>query len=105
MLGQQAARLHLLERLWKLKLITNRGVKVYPDGLPETFCTDHWRCRFLARDDGIIRFDAIVELLRHLGHRGFQVIKTRTSTPSTASVATPSAKASEPSRPNSNLRA
>ncbi|MCS6773573.1 MAG: NADP-dependent isocitrate dehydrogenase, partial [Thermoflexales bacterium] len=33
---------------WQLKMITNRGVKVYPDGLPETFCTDHWRCRFLA---------------------------------------------------------
>jgi len=31
----------------KLKMITNRGVKVYPNGLPETFCTDHWRCRFV----------------------------------------------------------
>jgi isocitrate dehydrogenase len=35
------------ERL-KLKMITNRGVKVYPYGLPETFCTDHWRCRFVS---------------------------------------------------------
>ena len=34
----------------QLKLITNRGVKVYPDGHPETFCTDHWRCRFVAAD-------------------------------------------------------
>jgi isocitrate dehydrogenase len=31
----------------KLKMITNRGVKVFPDGMPETFCTDHWRCRYL----------------------------------------------------------
>ena len=31
-----------------LIMITNRGVKVWPDGLPETFCTDHWRCRFQA---------------------------------------------------------
>ena len=31
----------------KLSLITNRGVKVYPDGMKETFCTDHWRCRFI----------------------------------------------------------
>ena len=30
----------------RLKVITNRGIKVYPEGLPETFCTDHWRCRF-----------------------------------------------------------
>jgi isocitrate dehydrogenase len=31
----------------ELVMITNRGVKVYPDGNPETFCTDHWRCRFM----------------------------------------------------------
>ena len=31
---------------FKLVMITNRGVKVYPGGFPETFCTDHWRCRF-----------------------------------------------------------
>ena len=30
----------------KLQMITNRGVKVYPNGNPHTFCTDHWRCRF-----------------------------------------------------------
>ncbi len=29
-----------------LKMITNRGVKVWPNGMPETFVTDHWRCRF-----------------------------------------------------------
>ncbi len=31
----------------QLKMITNRGVQVWPTGAPETFCTDHWRCRFL----------------------------------------------------------
>ena len=30
----------------QLEMITNRGVKVWPGGFPETFCTDHWRCRF-----------------------------------------------------------
>src|SRR5262249_39841983 len=25
-----------------LSMITNRGVRVWPDGLDETFCTDHW---------------------------------------------------------------
>jgi len=34
----------------KLKMITNRGVKVYPNGNPETYCTDHWRCRFVHKD-------------------------------------------------------
>ncbi len=33
----------------QLKMITNRGVKVYPHGLPETSCTDQWRCRFVSR--------------------------------------------------------
>src|SRR5688572_4127154 len=30
----------------KLILISNRGVKVWPEGHAETFCSDHWRCRF-----------------------------------------------------------
>jgi isocitrate dehydrogenase len=34
----------------KLELIANRGVKVWPDGSPETFCTDNFRCRF--KSDG-----------------------------------------------------
>jgi isocitrate dehydrogenase len=34
----------------QLTMITNRGVKVWPNGFDETFCTDHWRCRFAAAD-------------------------------------------------------
>ncbi|MEY4931097.1 MAG: hypothetical protein RI909_1821, partial [Bacteroidota bacterium] len=30
----------------QLTMITNRGIKVWPDGFSETFCTDHWRCRY-----------------------------------------------------------
>jgi len=30
-----------------LEMIANRGVKVWPDGSPEAFCTDAFRCRFL----------------------------------------------------------
>lgn len=30
-----------------LQMIDNRGVKVWPDGKPETFCTDSFRCRYL----------------------------------------------------------
>ncbi len=32
----------------KLSMISNRGVKVWPQKMPETFCTDSWRCRFLS---------------------------------------------------------
>jgi isocitrate dehydrogenase len=34
----------------ELKMISNRGVQVWPKGAPETFCTDHWRCRFIRKD-------------------------------------------------------
>jgi isocitrate dehydrogenase len=61
----------------KLKMITNRGVKVYPDGFPETFCTDHWRCRFLSETDGQpISHNQVVMLLGTLAGSGLDFIKT-----------------------------
>lgn len=30
----------------KLEQIFNRGVKVWPEGMPETSCIESWRCRF-----------------------------------------------------------
>jgi isocitrate dehydrogenase len=73
-----AARLRLLTTpALTLTLITNRGVKVWPDGLPETFCTDHWRCRFQARAaDGTVSHDAIVTLLGRLAGSGLDFVKT-----------------------------
>ena len=61
---------------WRLKMITNRGVKVFPDGLPETFCTDHWRCRFLPTTDSPISFSHVLTLLGSLNQANFDVIKT-----------------------------
>ncbi|MDA0379162.1 MAG: NADP-dependent isocitrate dehydrogenase [Bacteroidetes bacterium] len=61
---------------WELKMITNRGVKVYPDGLPETFWTDHWRCRFLPASGRDIVFADILQLLSAMEQGGFDVIKT-----------------------------
>ena len=60
-----------------LQMITNRGVKVWPGGFPETFCTDHWRCRFAATAaDGTIAQRDIVALLGVLTDAGVDVIKT-----------------------------
>jgi len=59
----------------KLKLITNRGTKVWPDRTPETFCTDHWRCRFLS-DNGPIGYDTIISLLTRLNEKDLDAIKT-----------------------------
>src|SRR5918912_1723544 len=36
----------------ELTLISDRGVKVWPDGFPETYLTGHWRCRFMAPRPG-----------------------------------------------------
>ena len=60
----------------ELKLITNRGIKVWPDGFPETFCTDHWRCRFKAADGGRFEKSKIVELLLAAQENDIDVIKT-----------------------------
>lgn len=61
---------------WQLKMITNRGVKVYPNGLPETFCTDHWRCRFVATSQGPVDFGQVLSLLGALHASGLEAIKT-----------------------------
>ncbi len=60
----------------KLKVITNRGIKVYPEGLPETFCTDHWRCRFWSGSWQKVEKDEIVKLLNKINAAGFDFIKT-----------------------------
>jgi len=48
-LGQQLEQ--VVKPKFQLIMITNRGVKVYPGGFSETFCTDHWRCRFQMADE------------------------------------------------------
>lgn len=59
-----------------LKMISNRGTKVYPNGHPETFCTDHWRCRFVAENGAPITHRRVLMLLDQLSNRGFDFIKT-----------------------------
>jgi isocitrate dehydrogenase len=61
----------------KLAMISNRGVKVWPGGNSETFCSDHWRCRFTSQTEGsTISHNEIIELLQRLGDAGFDFIKT-----------------------------
>lgn len=69
----------------KLKMITNRGVKVFPNGLPETYCTDHWRCRFVSTNAKIengnldyqpIEYEHILALLSNIHNKNLEVIKT-----------------------------
>lgn len=59
-----------------LSMITNRGIKVWPNGLPETFCTDHWRCRFQAVDGAAVSPKDIIALLTRIHSLGLDFIKT-----------------------------
>jgi isocitrate dehydrogenase len=60
----------------ELVLITNRGVKVWPQGFKETFCTDHWRCRFEHKNQQIINKTDIIELLHSADRKNVDVVKT-----------------------------
>lgn len=58
----------------QLVMITNRGVKVWPNGVPETFKTDHWRCRFGGTE--AVGPREVTSLLTRLVEGGIDVIKT-----------------------------
>jgi isocitrate dehydrogenase len=61
----------------ELQVITNRGLKVYPNGMPETFCTDHWRCRFSSIAlDKVAAHEQIIAIYHHILALGFDIIKT-----------------------------
>jgi isocitrate dehydrogenase len=63
----------------KLQMITNRGVKVFPGGMPETFCTDHWRCRFMRSEKGgTVAAAQILNLLNRVNTLGLEFIKLET---------------------------
>ena len=74
---QLAARVRAaLPSALTLKMITNRGVKVWPEGRPETFCTDHWRCRVFAGEGHVMRPALIAEALLALEAQQLEVVKT-----------------------------
>jgi isocitrate dehydrogenase len=60
---------------FKLTMISNRGTKVYPGGLPETFETDHWRCRFHGVGGKVVTQAEIRNLLARVEGAGFEWIK------------------------------
>jgi isocitrate dehydrogenase len=60
----------------QLLMITNRGVKVFPNGNPLTFCTDHWRCRFAKSDQQTIDPSQLIELQQSIIDSGLEIIKT-----------------------------
>ncbi len=72
-----AARLESLNtQEVKLSMITNRGIKVWPEGFAETFCTDHWRCRFKPVDGVAMNKQHIIQLLSKAESVGVDAVKT-----------------------------
>lgn len=60
----------------QISMITNRGIKVWPDGFPETFCTDHWRCRFKPLEGKNLNKQQIIQLLGAAHEKGIDIVKT-----------------------------
>jgi isocitrate dehydrogenase len=59
----------------RLTTISNRGTKVWPNGNPDTYWSDHWCCRFEA-DGEPFSAEHVIKLLSAANHAGLDVIKT-----------------------------
>lgn len=60
---------------YKIEMISNRGTRVYPNGMPETFCIDQWRIRFRPKEK-ICTQEGIAKLFSLVIDAGFDIIKT-----------------------------
>ncbi len=73
---------HLATEELEFKILSNKGVKVYPGKEESGSYSDHWRCRFLHKetlsttDTKVVNNKEIVELLGKMVNEGFDVIKT-----------------------------
>jgi len=50
-----------------LEMISNRGTNVWPNGAPETFCTDAYRCRFMSKGTSQAELNALLGRVTGLG--------------------------------------
>jgi isocitrate dehydrogenase len=57
-----------------LQMIDNRGVKVWPAGRAETFCTDSFRCRFMA--EGAVEVSKLLDLQGRIAAAGIEIAST-----------------------------
>jgi isocitrate dehydrogenase len=60
-----------------LTMISNRGVKIWPKGHPETSCIEQWRLRFMHREKNqAISLKHILSILEEMEKNEFDLIKT-----------------------------
>ncbi len=60
----------------KLTMISNRGVRVWPERMPETSCGDTWRCRFVAKNKEKLSLSLVTQLLHRLSEGEIDYVKT-----------------------------
>jgi isocitrate dehydrogenase len=58
-----------------LQMIDNRGVKVWPAGRAETFCTDSFRCRFMSETP--IAMGRLIEVVKRISDAGIDIALTQ----------------------------
>jgi isocitrate dehydrogenase len=58
-----------------LTMISNRGVRVWPQGQPETSCIEQWRCRFLADHNTAVSQNDVIQIQHAFDHMEMDVIK------------------------------
>jgi isocitrate dehydrogenase len=59
-----------------LKMMTSRGVKVWPDGQPETYRGDQFRCRLLGANGRPVSYADLVSVLARIAGAGLKFAKT-----------------------------
>ena len=62
----------------RISMIDNRGVKVWPGGQPETFCTDSFRCRFTADSGAAVTQQQVLGVLQRVDGLGLSIVKSET---------------------------
>lgn len=60
-----------------LHMISNRGVRIWPEGHPETFCVDQWRMRFSHKDRSThATYADIIKTMQEVHDTGYDIIST-----------------------------
>jgi isocitrate dehydrogenase len=67
---------HTNSETLQLVMVTNRGLKVYPDVTTTSFCTDHWRCRYQHPQGAVVSHRDVLALLGKFEQAGLDFIKT-----------------------------